>query len=261
MKKLIVFVLCLLLLGACSRGKTSSNQKEKDPLEFLYGIWEVSKVNIDGSDYSVKELEEMGNDSCSEKYLLFKEGGGVYSYSALEDKGVNDKWTYDEENKEVIFTNGVLEYDGYYLVFETDIGSLYFKRYSLSQDITRIPKHKEEKEIKEENVTQKAEEKVEEKAEEKQEEVTNNNTIRADVKDAIDSYEKFIDQYCEFMTKYTNSSSTDFSMLADYAKFMSKLVEMEEKMDALENDLNDVETLYYAEVMLRCSQKLLNAAS
>ena len=41
---------------------------------------------------------------------------------------------------------------------------------------------------------------------------------------------------------------------------LEKLTEMEEKMDALKKDFNDAEMLYYTEVMLRCSQKMIQAA-
>lgn len=36
--------------------------------------------------------------------------------------------------------------------------------------------------------------------------------------------------------------------------------EEESEMDAMEDDLNDAEMMYYTEVMLRCSQKMIQAA-
>ena len=265
MKKIIVFVLCLLLLGACSTSGSSSRKAEKDPLEYLYGTWKLSKVNYNGSDYSVEELEAMDNNSLSEIYLVLKEGGAAYAYSGIKDKGENDQWRYDKENNEVIFNNSTAKYDGTYLIMEESEGIVYFKKYSRFQDITRLPKQKNEEEIKEEvkqeNITEKAKEEVEEKAEEVIENVTNNSTIRANVKEAIDAYERFIDEYIEFMNRFSNSGSSSLTLLADYAKYIEKLSDLEDKMDKMEDDLNDAETLYYTEVMLRCSQKLLNAAS
>ena len=245
MKKIIVFVLCLLLLGACSTSGSSSRKAEKDPLEYLYGTWKLSKVNYNGSDYSVEELEAMDNNSLSEIYLVLKEGGAAYAYSGIKDKGENDQWRYDKENNEVIFNNSTAKYDGTYLIMEESEGIVYFKKYSRFQDITRLPKQKNEEEIKEEVI----------------ENVTNNSTIRANVKEAIDAYERFIDEYIEFMNRFSNSGSSSLTLLADYAKYIEKLSDLEDKMDKMEDDLNDAETLYYTEVMLRCSQKLLNAAS
>ena len=102
-------------------------------------------------------------------------------------------------------------------------------------------------------------EEVIEEIEETKEE--NSNVIRPEIKEAIDAYETFVDEYCEFMKKNSQNSSS-MSMLLEYANYMSKLAEAEEKMDALtNNDLNAVEDAYYADVLLRCSQKMLKAAS
>ncbi len=86
----------------------------------------------------------------------------------------------------------------------------------------------------------------------------NQGIIRADIKEAIDSYEAFVDEYCEFVKNY---DSTDMTMLNEYMDLVSKEVEMTKEFKEIENkDLNDAEALYYSEVSLRCSQKLLEAA-
>ena len=81
-----------------------------------------------------------------------------------------------------------------------------------------------------------------------------NGLIREDVKEAIDSYEDFIDEYCSFMESY---DAADTTKLMQYLSLLQKEVDMSEKFDALEDDLNDAELLYYSEVQLRCSEKLL----
>ena len=79
--------------------------------------------------------------------------------------------------------------------------------------------------------------------------------VRPEIKEFLDSYEAFIDEYIEFMENY---DSTDINMLLKYTEFMSKYAEFAEKVDAIEDmDLNDAEALYYAEVTLRASQKML----
>ncbi|MDO5440870.1 MAG: hypothetical protein Q4F12_04965 [Erysipelotrichaceae bacterium] len=96
-----------------------------------------------------------------------------------------------------------------------------------------------------------------------EEETTQNDSsiIRPEIKAAIDSYETFVDEYCEFLTKY-NASQDTTSMLIDYANYMTKMADFEAKMDAIENEnLNAVEDAYYSEVLLRCSQKMLKAAN
>lgn len=45
--------------------------------------------------------------------------------------------------------------------------------------------------------------------------------IRPEFKEAMDNYEAFFDEYCEFMKKYNESDDTT-SLLADYASYMVK---------------------------------------
>lgn len=87
---------------------------------------------------------------------------------------------------------------------------------------------------------------------------TDSNGMRADVKEAIDSYETFMNDYCDFMTKYSESDDV-VSMMTDYADYMSKYADMAQKFDDLENDdLNNAELSYYLEVQTRVNQKLAN---
>lgn len=82
--------------------------------------------------------------------------------------------------------------------------------------------------------------------------------IRPEIKEAIDSYEAFYNEYTEFMHKYQDAdSASSLLMLTDYLDYLSKLEEYSEKMDALENDLNDAELAYYLEATLRIEKKML----
>ena len=83
--------------------------------------------------------------------------------------------------------------------------------------------------------------------------------IRPDIKEAIDSYEAFIDEYCAFMEDY---NMTDLSQLAKYGTLLSKELEMSEKFNAIQDeDLTSAESIYYSEVILRCAQKMLSVAN
>ncbi|MBR2577618.1 MAG: hypothetical protein IKE38_01685 [Erysipelotrichaceae bacterium] len=99
---------------------------------------------------------------------------------------------------------------------------------------------------------------ISDKKEEKKEE--NKDTIRPEIKEAIDAYEAFIDEYCDFMKIFAESDMTDAKLLMEYSEFVSKELEMTEKIEALEEDMTDAEEAYYVEVMLRCSAKMLEAA-
>lgn len=91
------------------------------------------------------------------------------------------------------------------------------------------------------------------------EESTDSTGIRPEVKEAIDTYETFMNSYCDFMTKYSESDDV-VSMMADYADYMQKYTDATQKFDDLKGDLNDEELKYYVEVQTRVSQKLANAA-
>lgn len=85
------------------------------------------------------------------------------------------------------------------------------------------------------------------------------NEIRPEIKEAIDSYEGFIDEYCAFMEKY---DSSDYSMLTQYLKLVEKELEMTRQFEAItDSDLTTAESLYYTEVNLRCTQKMLQVIS
>ena len=71
----------------------------------------------------------------------------------------------------------------------------------------------------------------------------------------LDSYEAFMDEYCEFMKNYNESDPTQ---LLKYASIMEKYYEFSEKAEAWdEEDMTDEETLYYLKVMNRVNEKLL----
>lgn len=84
--------------------------------------------------------------------------------------------------------------------------------------------------------------------------------LRSDFKEAMDSYEKFIDEYVAFMKKY-KANPGDISLLADYTSFISRLTDVTEKFDKWESSgLSDAELTYYLEVQSRASKKLADAA-
>lgn len=92
---------------------------------------------------------------------------------------------------------------------------------------------------------------------------TTNNLVdgmRPEIKEALDSYEAFFDEYCNFMKKMKESPN-DLSLLGDYTVYMTQYTETMEKIDALNNgSLNDAELKYYLEVVNRINVKLLEAA-
>ncbi|MBQ8996197.1 MAG: hypothetical protein IJ091_10325 [Oscillospiraceae bacterium] len=135
---------------------------------------------------------------------------------------------------------------------------------SVKSSLTNDSRTEETKQETESHVVEKPEEpqvtEQETHDEVQQEEVTEtSNEIRSEVKEAIDSYASFIDDYCEFLENY---DSTNVLQLAQYAEMMSTYADMAVKFEAIENeDLNDAEALYYAEISLKCSQRLLETSA
>lgn len=85
--------------------------------------------------------------------------------------------------------------------------------------------------------------------------------MRPEFREAMDSYEAFYDEYCEFMKEYSKNP-TDMTLLKKYTDFLTKTQEMEEKFEAWDdNELNDAELKYYTEVHQRIMQKLLEIST
>lgn len=83
--------------------------------------------------------------------------------------------------------------------------------------------------------------------------------IRPEFKEAMDSYEAFYDEYCDFMKKY-NANPSDRTLLDGYMDMLDRSVEMTEKFEAWdEGEMNDEELKYYLDVNNRVSQKMIDA--
>lgn len=84
--------------------------------------------------------------------------------------------------------------------------------------------------------------------------------MRPEFKEAMDSYEAFMNKYCDFMIKYAESPE-DLDLIAEYADYVSQYTETMEKIDAIdEEELSDAELAYYLEVTGRVTQKLAGVA-
>lgn len=95
-------------------------------------------------------------------------------------------------------------------------------------------------------------------------ETTNGTTVADGIdpnfKAAMDSYEKFFDEYVIFMKAYKESDDAS-SMANEYTAMMMQYLETMTALEEIDEDaLSDEEALYYAEVMLRINQKLLQVA-
>ncbi len=85
--------------------------------------------------------------------------------------------------------------------------------------------------------------------------------LRPEFKEAMDSYESFMNKYVDFMKKYKEANGADLSLISDYAKYMSEYSDMVDKFDEWEDeDMNNEELAYYIDVQARVSKKLLEVS-
>lgn len=88
----------------------------------------------------------------------------------------------------------------------------------------------------------------------------NETGLRPDFKAAMDSYEAFMGEYCDFMAAYSENPS-DLTLLAKYATYLEKYTKLAEDFDKWNSeDMNAAEVAYYAEVQARVSKKLLEVS-
>jgi len=116
-----------------------------------------------------------------------------------------------------------------------------------------------------ENTTLTTESKPVDNQEKTNEENTTSNLVngmRPEFKEAMDSYESFMNEYCEFMKKYINSNGSDYTLIADYSTYMSKYSQFISEFEKWDTDeeMNNAETSYYIEVQARVSKKLLEVS-
>ena len=85
--------------------------------------------------------------------------------------------------------------------------------------------------------------------------------IRPEFKEAMDSYEAFYTEYCEFMKEY-NENPSDLALLAKYSDMISKAQEADEAFEAWDEDeLNNEELKYYLDVNNRVMKMLVDVSA
>ena len=81
--------------------------------------------------------------------------------------------------------------------------------------------------------------------------------VDPELKAFLDSYEKFIDEYVEFMKTYNSDPANALSMLAEYSRIMETYADFTEKLAQYdENEMSAADAAYYLEVTTRCTQKM-----
>ena len=129
------------------------------------------------------------------------------------------------------------------------------KEYSISLEQKEEEQKKEEKKEEEKKEEEKKEEaKTDPKEDSKKQQSSG---LRKEFKDAMDAYEKYIDEYVAFMKKY-KANSSDVTLMTQYAKMMQKYNDAVTSFNKWQSDssMNSEELKYYVDVQNRVTKKL-----
>lgn len=190
---------------------------------------DIYNISLDDFNEYVNQCKENGflvdYHSTSSSYYADDENGNslsVYFYDKKDEMNI-----YISAYKEEIETNNELEDTNEEAVVNEDEVEI--------QDYTSL----EELEI-------------EEKAEMK-----NNKENNTEFREWVDSYEGFMNEYVDFMKKYSESDGTDLTLLVDYTSFMTKYSEfMNESEEVDEENLSAEDYIYYLDAQTRVLNKL-----
>lgn len=101
---------------------------------------------------------------------------------------------------------------------------------------------------------------IPEKVEEATTEKPLEEAVTPEFKELMDSYEKFFNEYVEFMKKYSDSDDT-LGMMEEYTEYMKTYAETMEKLGEIDTDnLSAADYAYYVEVTARIQKKLLEVS-
>lgn len=261
-KKIFAALLALGLISTFTACQNSSKHTESYS-EFKWPDSEIAsliptpkssigKIEDDSYNYlrvyvsnTTKEQFNDYIDECKKKGFTVDYSKSDDSYSAKNKDGYDLDIQYEDNNvMEIVLDDPDEESSTESTTSKTE--SSKSEQSSASEVESSIASKSESSEAKTENS--------------KSEQSKSENDIDPKFKEAMDSYEKFIDEYVEFMKKY-NESDNAISMLSEYTDYLKQYTETMEKLDDMDDDeLTNAELAYYTETMLRINKKLTEVA-
>ncbi len=222
-----------------------------DAMDDFYDTWNDGMDNF----YDIwDDIYEDLYDKCDE---LVESGEEQLSYSEY-----SDVWSDMYEEYSDSWSDMYQQHSDAWNCTYKDYSAVWSGFYNDNSNVEELLK--EAKGEKQEETSSKTEESTTNDTEKEKDSDSNTELVdgmRPEFKAAMDSYEAFYDEYCEFMKKY-KANPTDTKLLTEYSDMMKKLVDMDEAFTEWENsDLNSEELKYYSEVSSRIAQKLLDAAA
>lgn len=86
--------------------------------------------------------------------------------------------------------------------------------------------------------------------------------IRPEFKEMLDNYEVFVNDYCDFLERFEDTDDTGkLEMMNEYSEITTKYYDTAASMQEIsQEDLTADEMSYYAEVMGRCSARMIQVS-
>ena len=235
---LLLAVVILLSLAACGKGKNE--------IPDVFGVDYTAAVEILEAEGFAVSAVETSVDSFSDKLLYPLEKVDKGTVFKVDDYIIDGNGNLNK-NYDVFYEDGLISDDKSVVIYYAKED--YIREDEETADTTPAPTETAAEPSSAETTPATTEAK----------ENKDDDTIDPDFKAAMDSYEKFMDEYVAFMKKYKDNP-TDLSLLSDYADYMSKYADFVEDFEDWENeDLNAAELAYYVDVQARVSKKLLEA--
>lgn len=255
---LIAFVALILLSAlssACSRSssKTSSSSgvpaassSEKSSsvtvtkADFV-GTWDMTKFKSKDQSFNTAQLQKARSQG-SDSYLVLNDDGSALIVAG--DTVSDCAWELSADSS-VKLSFGQSSMSG---ILEND--TLSFKE---NDDEMAFTRGEARKSLPNENSAKSASSDDSAATSES----TSDSEVSADLKEMLDSYEAFVDEYVQFMKEYKESGDAT-SMLASYSEYMQKYSDFMQKVNSVDtSNLSASDYAYYIEVTSRVSQKLL----
>jgi hypothetical protein len=84
-------------------------------------------------------------------------------------------------------------------------------------------------------------------------------TVSPELKEFLDSYEQFMNEYCEFIESY---DSSDLNALMKYTELMGKYADFSAKAESYDSSkMNTADEQYYIDAMARVEKRLIEASA
>ncbi len=241
----------------------SAYNKEGYYIDLMY--WESSeKLDIDCN--APLKLEEISwpTSELAKTIPAPKSAKGVFSYE-YEDSfslkiGETSKLDFNDYIKACSDNGYTKDYEkgeSYYRAYNDNGNYLSLEYLGFNTMSISLEKEEVDDKIDTDTTTEKTTEQEESITIENKDDSNSSNTdLRPEFKKYMDSYEEFMNEYVDFLNKY-NEDPSDLSLLADYAEYMNDYADMVEEFEDWEDEeLNDAEAIYYAQVQLRVVEKL-----